>query len=223
LNTDTLHIWHGNCDDAWHQSFWDVLDANEQTRAEKFSNALLQKRYVVAHGKLRYMLAQLLNDEPKKLNIAIAEHGKPYLTDNPNVAFNLSHSAGAMVIAAGWNCQIGIDLETCQPRAGLHSLVDKCFADEEIAHWNALPNAQQTIEFYRFWTRKEALVKASGHGIAVGLSQCVVDPDNQNAFLRVPAVCGSAQGWRALEIALGLDKCCVLVTDQDVVLQIHML
>jgi 4'-phosphopantetheinyl transferase len=215
LNTDTLQIWHGNSDDdANYLSYWGVLDVDEQTRAEKFSNDLLRKRYVVAHGRLRTVLAQLLNEAPEKIKIAIAEQGKPYLADSPELAFNLSHSANVMVIAIGWHCQIGVDLETCRPRAGLQGLVEKCFAKEEITHWNCLPKAQQTIEFYRFWTRKEALVKATGRGIVLGLNQCVVNPENQHEFLRVPAVCGAASKWQVMDIALGQEKCCALVTDK---------
>lgn len=216
MNSDTIQIWYGNSDDdVNYLSYWDVLDVNEQARAGKFSNDLLRKRYVVAHGRLRNVLAQRLNEEPEKIKLAVAEQGKPYLADYPELAFNLSHSANAMVIAVGWHCQIGVDLETCRPRAGLQGLVEKCFAKEEVAYWNSLPNAQQTIEFYRFWTRKEALVKATGRGIVLGLNQCVVNPENQHRFLRVPDVCGPASKWRVMDIALGQEQCCVLVTDKD--------
>lgn len=222
MNTDTLYLWHGNSDDdTRYLDYWRVLDTNEQTRAEKFSNDLLRKRYVVAHGRLRQVVAQLLNEAPEKIRVAKTAHGKPYLADSPELAFNLSHSAGAMVIAVGWLCQIGVDLERCQPRAGLHGLVEKCFAEEEIAYWNSLPKAQQTVEFYRFWTRKEALAKATGRGIAIGLNQCVVNPEHQDAFLRVPAVCGLASTWQVLDIAVGQGECCALVTDKDIVLQIR--
>jgi 4'-phosphopantetheinyl transferase len=215
LNPDTIQIWHGNTDDDSHYlDYWRVLDAHEQARAEKFSNGLLRKRYVVAHGRLRAVLAQLLNQAPEKLRIDSAERGKPYLAEYPGLVFNLSHSAGTMVIAASWDCQIGVDLETCKPRAGLLGLVERCFAKEEMAYWDALPIDQQTAGFYRFWTRKEALVKASGHGITLGLDQCVVNPERQDEFLRVPADCGSASKWHVMELALGQGTCCALVTDK---------
>ncbi len=79
--------------------------------------------------------------------------------------------------------------------------------------WNV--RTDPVFLLYRFWTRKEALVKATGRGIALGLNLCVVNPENQAELLRVPADCGSASTWRVLDIALGQDVCGALVTDKD--------
>lgn len=219
MNIDAIDIWHGNiaAEDAHYQNYWRVLDAAEQAHAEKITNDLLRKRYVEVHGRLRKVLAQTLNELPEKISIKKAEHGKPYLADTPELAFNLSHSANALVIAVGWNCQLGVDIEGCKPRTSLAALVDKCFAEEEIAYWNRLPEADKTLEFYRFWTRKEAFVKATGRGIALGLNHCVINPENQAEFLRVPADCGQASTWHVLDIALGQGVCSALVTDKNVI------
>ncbi len=219
MNIDTIEIWHGNinAEDIDYPNYWRVLDADEQVRAGKFKNDLLRKRYVIVHGRLRKLLAQILNEPPEKISIKTAEHGKPYLVDTPELAFNLSHSANAMVVAAGWNCQLGVDIELCKPRTSLAGLVDKCFAKEEIAYWNKLSAAQQIAEFYRFWTRKEAFVKATGRGIGLGLNRCVVNPENPTGFLRVPADCGQASMWHVLDIAVGQGVCSALVTDKDIV------
>ncbi|MFI3157626.1 MAG: 4'-phosphopantetheinyl transferase superfamily protein [Methylococcaceae bacterium] len=217
--TDTIHIWHGNiaADNAHYQNYWQMLDVAEQAHAEKIKNDLLRKRYVEVHGRLRNILAQALNEPPEKISIKKAEHGKPYVADRPELAFNLSHSASAMVVAVGWNCQVGVDIECCRPRTSLAGLVDKCFAEEESAYWNKLPEDQRITEFYRFWTRKEAFVKATGRGIALGLNRCVINPENQAEFLRVPADCGQAAMWHVLDMVLGQGICSALVTDKDIV------
>lgn len=219
MNTDPIQIWYGNmaADDAHYQNYWRILDAAEQAHAEKIKNDLPRKRYVEVHGRLRNVLAQTLNERPEKINIKKTEHGKPYLADTPELVFNLSHSADAMVIAIGRNCRLGVDIEYYKPRAGLAGLVDKCFAEEEIAYWNNLPETQKTVGFYRFWTRKEAFVKATGRGIALGLKHCVISPENQNTFLRVPADYGQAAMWRVLDMALGQGVCSALVTDKNIV------
>ncbi|MDP1665228.1 MAG: 4'-phosphopantetheinyl transferase superfamily protein [Methylobacter sp.] len=219
MNTDTIQIWHGNiaADNAHYQNYWRVLDAAEHAHAEKIKNDLLHKRYVEVHGRLRNILAQTLNQPPEQINIKKTEHGKPYLADMPELVFNLSHSASVMVIALGWNCQLGVDIECCKPRTSLAGLVDKCFAEEEIAYWHKLPEAQKTPEFYRFWTRKEAFVKATGRGIGLGLNRCVINPQNQSEFLRVPADYGQASTWHVQDITLGQDVCSALVTDKGIV------
>lgn len=218
MNTDIIQIWHGNIsvENADYQNYWRVLDAAEQAQAGKFKNDLLRKRYVEVHGRLRKILAQTLNELPERINIKTAEHGKPYLVDTSELAFNLSHSADVMVIAVGRNCQLGVDIEFCKPRTSLAGLVDKCFADEEIAYWNKLPEAEKTVEFYRFWTRKEAFVKATGRGIALGLNHCVINPENPTGFLRVPAEYGEASTWHVEDIDLGAGLCSALVTDKGI-------
>lgn len=219
MNTDTIQVWHGTLavEGAHYQNYWDILDAVEQAHAERLKTDLLRNRYVEAHGRLRHVLAQTLNQKPEKIRIAKAEHGKPYLVDTPELVFNMSHSENALVIGVAWNCRLGVDMESCKPRTSLSGLVDKCFAEEEIVYWHKLPEAQRVTEFYRFWTRKEAFVKATGRGIGLGLNQCVVNPENQAEFLRVPDDYGRASLWCAQDIALEQGWCGVLVTDKNIV------
>jgi 4'-phosphopantetheinyl transferase len=218
MNAEIIQIWHGNiaADDDHYRSYWPVLDADEQAHAERMKNDLLHKRYVEVHGRLRNVLAQMLNEPPELINIKKFDHGKPYLADRPELVFNLSHSENIMVIAVAWGCQLGVDIECCKSRGSLAGLVDKCFAEEEIAYWNKLPEDQKVMEFYRFWTRKEAFVKATGRGIGLGLHRCVVNPENQAEFLRVPADYGQASSWHALDIDLGPGVCSALVTDKKI-------
>ena len=216
MNSETVEIWHGKiaAEDAHYQAYWGVLDEAEQIQAGKFKNALLHKRYVEIHGRLRNLLAQTLDQQPEKIRIKKADHGKPYLADYPEVAFNLSHSADRMMIAIGWNCRLGADMEVCKQRITLSGLVDKCFAEEEAAYWTLLPESKKNEAFYRFWTRKEAFVKATGYGIALGLNQCVINPENPAEFLRIPAKCGTPSAWHVLDLELEEGICSALVADK---------
>jgi 4'-phosphopantetheinyl transferase len=217
MKSEIVGIWHGKvtAEDAHYQDYWCVLDEAEQTQARKFKNELLHKRYVEIHGRLRNLLAQTLNQPPENIRIKKAEHGKPYLEDYPELAFNLSHSADRLMIAVGWNCQLGVDIEICKQRINLSGLVDKCFAEEEAAYWTKQPETKKIQAFYRFWTRKEAFVKATGHGIALGLNHCVINPENPTEFLRVPDNCGQASAWYVQDIDLGEGICGALVVDKE--------
>jgi len=216
LGINEVKIWHGKVtvEDANYQAYWRVLDETEQIQAQKFKNALLHNRYVEIHGRLRNLLATTLNQSPEKISIKKAEHGKPYLADYPELAFNLSHTADRLMIAVGKDCQLGVDVEICKPRVNLPGLVNKCFAEEEIAYWTQLPETQKNQAFYRYWTRKEAFVKATGHGIALGLDQCVINPENPAQFLRIPGKFGMPLTWHVLDIELGEGVCSALVADK---------
>ncbi|WP_262965588.1 4'-phosphopantetheinyl transferase family protein [Methylobacter psychrophilus] len=218
LGINEVEVWHGTvaAQDPNYLTYWRMLDNAEQNQVQKFKQVLLQQRYVVIHGRLRQLLGQLLNQAPEKISIKKAKYGKPYLADYPELAFNISHTADKVVIALGWNCHLGIDIEICKPRINVSGLVNKCFAKEEIAYWTLLPEAQKTQVFYRFWTRKEAFVKATGQGIISGLHNCVVNPEKPVGFLRVPDLCGKACAWHIVDIELGEGLCSALVTDKKI-------
>jgi 4'-phosphopantetheinyl transferase len=212
-----IDFWYNHhLDNAPTSHHWHVLDSHEKTQAEKFKNPLLQQRYIAAHGFLRNILAQYLNVSPENIRIQKTVQGKPYLVDYPELAFNLSHTGNHTAVAVAKNCQLGVDIEQCKPRAGLAALVTKCFSVEEAAYWQQLPEAEQLREFYQLWTRKEAFVKATGFGITLGLQECVLNPDHPQTFLAVPAVCGAAHSWQCRDIFLGKELCAALVADKAI-------
>ncbi|MFU8788483.1 MAG: 4'-phosphopantetheinyl transferase family protein [Methylobacter sp.] len=218
MNADTIELWHHTIaiDDADYPRYWHSLDAVEQGHAAKMGTDALRKRYVIVHGRLRRVLADILNEPPEKIRLAKAEHGKPYVADTPELAFNLSHSADVMIIAVGKNCHLGVDIEQCKSRISLDGLVGRCFGEAEIAYWQQLPDAEKTRQFYRFWTRKEAFVKATGRGIALGLERCVVNPRNPAEFLSVPDEYAPAAQWHTVDISPDQNLCAALVVDKNI-------
>lgn len=212
-DNDTIKLWQGEilATEADYPHYWRILALSEQQHASSIVNGQLHKRYVEIHARLRILLAQTLNTNPKKLRIHKAEHGKPYLVDYPELKFNLSHTDNRMVVVIAKNCELGVDIEQCTPRKNLAAMVDKCFAEEEKNYWLRLPTSQQTLAFYQFWTRKEAFVKATGRGIALGLKYCVINPDNQRELARIPEKYGLASDWLIQDFDLGEAICGALV------------
>lgn len=135
---------------------------------------------------LRQILAHYVRISAAKLIIERGEFGKPYLPDFPEWQFNLSHSGEKLLIAVSDEMPVGIDIEKIKPRRSLVDLVKKCFAVSEQNYWFALPENEQLNVFYEFWTRKEAVVKGIGRGIALGLNRCEIDTNQPNAFLNLP-------------------------------------
>lgn len=173
-----------------------TLDKDELAIATRFKFAELRERYIICHGILRQLLAERVNESAASIRIHKAEFGKPFLPDYPDLSFNMSHSADILAIAISSKCLLGIDVECYKPRDTWEGLVKKCFASEEADYWYSLDTTERGQAFYQFWVKKEAFVKAVGKGITLGLSQCVINPDDLNSFLRVPESGGLADKWQ---------------------------
>ena len=82
------------------------------------------------------------------------EHGKPYFAGGPY--FSISHCKEGIAVAID-DMPIGIDIEAIR------------HADEELIKRTMNEEEQRQIhsdrDFIRFWTQKEAIVKAQGTGI----------------------------------------------------------
>jgi 4'-phosphopantetheinyl transferase len=212
-----IKLWQGEIAgrETDYPQYWRILHPTEQQYANTINNVERHRRYVEIHARLRILLGDAVKAAPEQLLIQKAEYGKPYLADYPELAFNLSHTGNQMVLAMAYNRDLGVDIEQCKPRKNLTALVDKCFAEEEKTYWQLLPVSQQTQAFYRFWTRKEAFVKATGRGIALGLNNCVVNPENQNELLRIPENYGLASEWLVQAIDLGVSICGAMVAKKQ--------
>lgn len=153
---------------------------------------------------LRQVLAHYLPEQ--NLRIERCEFGKPFLPDFPKVQFNVSHSGEKLLIAVSDEVPVGIDIEQIKPRKSLSGLVKKCFSLAEQEHWFSQSENEQIALFYDFWTRKEAVVKGIGRGIAIGLNRCEIDVKASNQFLNLPI----AEKWFTQKIDISPDYCAAI-------------
>jgi len=158
---------------------------------------------------LRQILSRYVLQSADELVIERGEFGKPYLRDFPEWQFNLSHSAEKMLIAVSYEKAVGVDIEQIKPRCSLSDLVKKCFALSEQNYWFGLPENEKTAAFYDFWTRKEAVVKAIGRGIALGMNHCEIDVNTPNLFLNLPV----NEKWQTQQLAISPDYCAAISTN----------
>lgn len=196
--------------------YWALLDSDEQARARRIANPQKQARQIEAQGRLRIILGKAVNAAPEQLRFSRHAHGKPYLPDFPGFAFNLSHTSDRMAVVMSRGCRVGIDIEACKPRTNLAALADKCLGAEEKKYWQALPAAEQLHSFYRFWTLKEAFVKAVGQGLSLGLQRCIIDPANPDRMLSIPASCGAIEEWSLRDIEVDGGICGAVATDRPI-------
>ena len=86
--------------------------------------------------------------------------GKPFLKDHPDIHFNLSHCPRAVACIVA-DHPAGIDVESIQFDG---EVARKVLSDAELHQ--VLTSPAPEVEFTKLWTKKEALLKKRGTGLA---------------------------------------------------------
>lgn len=116
------------------------------------------------------LLSQQLQREIQNSDFSKTEYGKPYLTQFPQAAFNHSHSRKHYALAYSDTIpQVGVDVEDLDRAVRFEALAQHAFHPEELHCWAEL---DYSLEYwFRVWTTKEAVLKASGLGIRLTLKE----------------------------------------------------
>lgn len=155
-------------------AFLRLLDDEEMSRYHRLRFADDRLLFLVAHGLLRSVLGRLTGGHPASLSFETGRSGKPRLCapeEGPAVHFNLSHSFPRLLLACHRAHQLGVDLERMKPLADPYALARCCFHPAELAHLEDASPTRRVELFYRFWTCKEAVLKAAGTGLSSPLRE----------------------------------------------------
>jgi 4'-phosphopantetheinyl transferase len=200
---DEIHVWLADLEDADIRLEYcaDCLSPMERDRAARFKFARDRKRYLIAHGALRSILAMYLDVDAAAIDFDSGPAGKPKLTRNltgSDVEFNLSHSGEVALIALTRGEEIGVDVERVREDFAFKPIAQRFFTANEVAALEDLPVDLQREAFYKCWTSKEALLKAKGTGLSGSLDevQIVLTTD---AGVRVTFAAGE---WCLTELSL---------------------
>ena len=182
----TVDAWYAPLDllDHLHDAWMPSLDEDERARAHRFRFARDRRRFELAHGLLRHVLARYLDLPPGSLVLSRGLHGKPGLAGMP-LQFNLSDTKDSVLIGVSRATPIGVDIETLLREVDHEAVGLHYFTPQEVAAIRAQgPGAKEL--FLLYWTRKEAVLKASGVGIMEDLRSLRVDRPHHQASIRHP-------------------------------------
>jgi 4'-phosphopantetheinyl transferase len=130
---------------------------------------------------LRLLLGAYLGLPGKSVRINRSNRGKPVLdaTVHPeSLHFSLAKSEGCLLVGFSTYCHVGVDLEPTGRKAhDALGVARRYFSPAESAALTATPPAERDAAFLRTWACKEAVVKASGEGIANQLCRFTVETD----------------------------------------------
>jgi 4'-phosphopantetheinyl transferase len=178
------------------------LSDDERAIASRFRRCADAASYASGRALMRLSLGRLLDRSPRELTFdrwcerCRSANGKPRLVDpHCRLDFSLSH-AGEQLLLAVARKRVGVDVEPMDRQiepdtAGL------VLAPDERADLETLAPQQRAAAIVACWMRKEAVLKALGHGLAIDpASVSVTFLENGEVRVRsLPSEFGPPQSW----------------------------
>ena len=139
------------------------LDDKRRSRIRRL-RVPLKRAQCVAAGLL---LTHLLGEYGNAPALVYGANGKPYLADNRDTYFSITHSDKWVFLAVA-DYEIGIDAQ--MPRKVCPRLAARSTSPEELSYVkeNTEPN------FTRLWTMKEAYLKYTGTGLSIPVREVTI-------------------------------------------------
>ena len=161
-----VDIWrvHISSNPVEQEHFHLLLSADELQKASRYHQEKDRERYVCSRAALRTILAKYIHQPPKDIQFEIGANKKPFLknANDKQPGFNLSHSGDWILIAVS-KADVGVDVEKINPGFSYKEIFPVSFSNAEI---NAITQSSSPHDdFFLYWTRKEALVKATSKGL----------------------------------------------------------
>lgn len=157
---------------------FELLKLNRIVRVE-------DKNIFVASSVMKRILSgKYLNCPPEKVWFSENDFKKPLLSDHPNFHFNTSHS-GDWVIFIFSNSPCGIDIEKIKWDFDFDEVMEYSYHPQEKDY--VLQSTNPHLSFFRIWTIKESLLKATGEGLIDNLPQLNMlkthsNPENNDSW-----------------------------------------
>lgn len=210
LDDGGVQLWRIDLDDpaANCEQLLRLLDHGEARRAGALLRPVDRRRFIVAHAALRQILGPYCGRAAARVRLHLPAEGRPRLAC-VGPRFSLSHSGSRALVAVSRRV-VGADLEQIRDDFDLVSFAVRFFQPAEAADLIRAPKPRRPELFFRYWTVKEAYLKALGTGLAalpaagVGLGPdgpWIVGPMGRQTGGRG----ATASGWTAAEFrpALG--------------------
>nr|WP_246422003.1 4'-phosphopantetheinyl transferase superfamily protein [Nocardiopsis mwathae] len=187
-----------------------MLDEEERARHARFRLAADRDRYAVAHALARLVCARRAGCAPQEVRFTLhcrncesrreprtEPHGKPRPAGPAlGLEISISHSGDRVALAVSDGVEVGVDVEAVAPDRDIDRLASYTLTEKELAAWHALPGAERTAGFFRYWARKEALLKATGDGLSAGLGSVgVTGPGDPAGLVAWSAPKAPADVW----------------------------
>lgn len=215
LGAADVHVWLAalDLDPVGLANLRAALSPDETARAERFARSADRDHWIAARGILRHILSRYAHISPRDLRFKADANGKPALSLDSGLSFNLSHSGGIALYAVCRDQPVGVDVEAHHRRVDIDRLAARVLAPSELSAYRELPDDARRVYFYRRWVAKEAYAKATGLGLAIDMAALTLDlPAEPSSAAHGMVFQHNGESWALTELLLPGDFSAALVT-----------
>ena len=164
-----------------------LLDEVEQGRFEAYRQDADKRRFLTGRVLAKTVAAERLGlaVDAVRFDATCADCGKPHgrpRVPDADLTLSISHSGELIGVAATPSVPVGLDVETASRRAE-DSLIEYALSPVEVKSLEGLTAAERAAAFFVYWTRKEAVMKATGKGLKIPLQSITFSGYNEPARL----------------------------------------
>jgi 4'-phosphopantetheinyl transferase len=224
LKTGECHVWWADPRDQSIDTLLSVLSERELERAATYRRDQDRRRFLTASWLLRNAAAAQLGISPADVPVerrcpdCVKPHGRPYILTEEPLHASISHSANRVAVALTVAGPVGVDVEEV-PTAPVSELVRCALSKAEQAVLGVLPEDEQQAGFARMWVCKEAVLKATGHGLRIPPDKVeVAGPREEPELLSWPLdIAPATVRIRALDPGEGYAGMVAVLTDHQAI------
>lgn len=143
-----------------------ALPSEEAARIARHVKADDRAARTAAWSLARTLLGTALGLAPAAVPVVRGANGRPGLGVTSDLDFNLTHSGSWVAVGMARGGTIGVDVEKARGLDLWIRLAPDFMHDADRARWSALPEADRAPSALRQWCGKEAVLKATGEGLA---------------------------------------------------------
>ena len=174
-----------------------VLSGAEFRRRDRFADECDKARFEQRRAFRRFCGATALGTSQPLSEIVFEEtlNGRPYLPESPKFWFSFSSCRFGLLGAWSATHAIGVDLEDQTRDLEATELARRFFSADEAEVVQRADGAERLRTFYRFWTSKEAALKAIGEGLPYGINTFEFELKPIPRLIRAPAHVGGPESF----------------------------
>ncbi len=192
LSRGQVHLWVARLDLGLARcpSLEDTLTEDERQRAGRFRFEGDRLGFLASRAALRDILARYLGVGPDGVEFRLGPYGQPSLHLEPGarrLRFSHSRCREVALVAVTEGRAVGVDVERVRYTAATREVAARFFSAREQETLESRSGSAREQLFFRYWTAKEAYLKATGEGLARGLEEVELSVEPSGArLLRTP-------------------------------------